>query len=142
MVGIEALIATSAFRGKTGALPSINDFVTHEDYIRPYMVSLSRSAQVHGMKVFYVSLHGGPLTWVLDGAKMRVGFFKNETVLAESKSAAMSRAQDNVRTRLAAGTDEFILDLERFSIEIEEVKADYRFWHLLGNQGFVFYPDD
>ncbi len=93
------------------------------------------------MKVFHVSLHGGPLTWIIDGTETRVGFFKNETVLAGSKTSAVSQAQDNVRTRLATATGEFILDQEGFSIEIEEVKSDYRFWRLIGKQGFVFYPD-
>ena len=80
------------------------------------------------------------MTWTVEGRQQVVGFYKNETVLAGSMDQAVEASKDRVRHRLKAGSHEFQVDWDSFSIEVDSVRADFRVWRLLERQGFVFYP--
>ena len=94
------------------------------------------------MKVFHVYLHGGPLTGSVDDRPQCLGFFKTESVLAQSAERAVEASMDRVRARLRELSSEFAVDWERLTMDVESVEEDFRYWRLLEQQGFVFYPID
>ena len=92
------------------------------------------------MRVFHVCLHGTGLALEVEGCWQRVGFYKNEVVLAQSADQAIETAVERVHGRVRAGSNEFQVDRDSFNIEVDSVQADFRVWKLFETQGFIFYP--
>ena len=93
------------------------------------------------MKLFRVTLSGHGLQLRMENAAPTdVGFVKNEYVLAESANEARKRAIEHVRSELQQQSDAGGLVLTRVGLEIDEVVHSMKFWKLIHQEGFVFFP--
>lgn len=84
---------------------------------------------------------GGGLKLRMSDSKLTdVGFVKNEFVLANSEVEAIRRAFERVRTLLTQQVDAGGLVIEVLNIEVDEVGRSNKFWKLVQQEGFIFFP--
>lgn len=95
------------------------------------------------MSLFRVTMTGHGLQLRMENAApVDAGFVKNEFVLAESEDEASRRAIEQVREQLQQQAEAGGLVLKGVGIEVDEVARSMKFWKLVQQEGFVFFPQD
>lgn len=95
------------------------------------------------MSLFRVTMTGhGVQLQMENAAPVDAGFVKNEYVHAESENEATKRAVEQVRSQLQKQADAGGLVLKDVGIEVNEVARSMKFWKLVQQEGFVFFPQE
>ena len=95
------------------------------------------------MHLFRVTMTGlGFQLRMENAAPIDAGFVKNHFVLANSAEEAGRRAIDQVQMHLRAQAEAGGVLLKDVSIEVDEIARSKRFWKLVQQEGFVFFPQE
>lgn len=95
------------------------------------------------MNLFRVTMTGHGLQLCLgNAAPVDVGFVKNQFVLAESGQGASRKAIEQMRFQLQQQADAGGLVLKSIDIEIDEIIRTMKFWKLVQQEGFIFFPKE
>jgi hypothetical protein len=95
------------------------------------------------MSLFRVTMTGRGLQLRGESAApVDAGFVKNEFVLVESATEASKRAVEQVHAQLRQQAAAGGLLLKSISIEIDQVARSIKFWKLVQQEGFVFFPEE